>query len=230
MALPYQPFSSFSVKVQASGCILIINGLRLACTITVHARSRRAGVHVESEGAAHRGQPLVAALPQGHQAVTRLGGHRVNLVYRRFYALRPGLLLEEVRRRRSSFQVASPPMGSGAPDWHRQPCHPALRPRGALPASRRIGYIFGACDFVTPDTARDFLVRTGAIRADTRHPGRVHARELPVPLLSPQGHDKVGADQARERIPAPGARGLPDHRSRSRRKSPAISTGTSRWP
>ena len=92
-------------------------------------------------------------------------GIRINLVYRRFYSNYDlGLLLEEVRRRRSSFQVCyiashgkrRTLMGIG----NRVIRLSALVEHCRL--SRRIGYIFGACDFVTPDTARDFLVRTGA--------------------------------------------------------------------
>jgi hypothetical protein len=91
-------------------------------------------------------------------------GIRVNLVYRRFYsAYDLGLLLEEVRRRRA-FQICyiashgqrRKLLGIGDKVIHlatlAQHCGPA----------RRTGFIFGACDFVTPDTARDFLLETGA--------------------------------------------------------------------
>lgn len=91
-------------------------------------------------------------------------GSRVNLVYRRFsssYDLR--LLLEEVRRRRTvqicyiaSHGQRRKLVGLGAQvvplDRLIEHCRP----------SPRIGFIFGACDFLTPDTAQKFLLATGA--------------------------------------------------------------------
>src|SRR3972149_6579267 len=85
-------------------------------------------------------------------------GIRVNLVYRRFYSNYDlGLLLEEVRRPRSSFKVCyiashgkrRTLMGIG----NRVIRLSALVEHCRL--SRRIGYIFGACDIVTPGTAPD---------------------------------------------------------------------------
>jgi hypothetical protein len=92
-------------------------------------------------------------------------GIRVNLVYRRFYSNYDlGLLLEEVRRRRRTFQVSyiashgqrRKLMGFGENVISLESLVEHCRP------SRNVGYIFGACDFVTPDTARKFLLATGA--------------------------------------------------------------------
>jgi hypothetical protein len=92
-------------------------------------------------------------------------GIRVNLVYRRFYSNYDlGLLLEEVRRRRQAFQVCylashgqrRKLMGFGDKVIRLDALVEHCRP------STGIGYIFGACDFVTPDTARNFLLATGA--------------------------------------------------------------------
>ncbi len=91
-------------------------------------------------------------------------GIRVNLVYRRFYSNYDlGLLLEEVRRRRT-FQICyiashgqrRKLVGFGDKVIYLENLVAHCRP------SPRIGYIFGACDFVTPDTARRFLLATGA--------------------------------------------------------------------
>jgi hypothetical protein len=91
-------------------------------------------------------------------------GVRVDLVYRRFYAgYDLGLLLEEVRRRRK-FQVcyigshgqSRKLMGIGDRVIRLETLVEHCRP------ARRLGFIFGACDFVTEDTARDFLEQTGA--------------------------------------------------------------------
>jgi hypothetical protein len=91
-------------------------------------------------------------------------GIRVYLVYRRFYSNYDlGLLLEEARRRRA-FQVCyiashgqrRKLVGFGDKTIRLESLVEYCRP------SRRIGYIFGACDFVTPDTARNFLLTTGA--------------------------------------------------------------------
>ncbi len=92
-------------------------------------------------------------------------GIRVNLVYRRFYSNYDlGLLLEEVRRRRRSFHVCyiashgqrRKLMGFGDKVIRLDALVDHCRP------STGIGYIFGACDFVTSDTARNFLLATGA--------------------------------------------------------------------
>ena len=86
-------------------------------------------------------------------------GIRVNLVYRRFYSSYDlGLLLEEVRRRRT-FQVCyiashgqrRKLVGLGDKVIRLETLIEHCRP------SPRTGYIFGACDFVTPDTAKKFL-------------------------------------------------------------------------
>ena len=58
--------------------------------------------------------------------------------------------------------------------------------------SPRIGYIFGACDFVTPDTAQKFLAATCARFVAGLPEGDsldgVHAGGLPVSLLPPRRH------------------------------------------
>jgi len=91
-------------------------------------------------------------------------GIRVNLVYRRFYSSYDlGLLLEEARRRRA-FQVCyiashgqrRKLVGFGNRVIHLDTLAEHCRP------SPDLGYIFGACDFVTADTAQNFLARTGA--------------------------------------------------------------------
>jgi hypothetical protein len=91
-------------------------------------------------------------------------GMRVNLVYRRFYTgYDLGLLLSEARRSRD-FQVCyiashgqrRKLLGIGNRVIRLETLAGHCRP------SRTTGYIFGACDFVTPDTARRFLVETGA--------------------------------------------------------------------
>ena len=91
-------------------------------------------------------------------------GIRVNLVYRRFYSNYDlGLLLDEVRRRRS-FQVCY----IASHGHHRKLVgigNRVIRLETLVAhcrASAHLGYIFGACDFVTEKTARDFLKRTGA--------------------------------------------------------------------
>ncbi|MCI0547692.1 MAG: hypothetical protein L0027_10455 [Candidatus Rokubacteria bacterium] len=90
-------------------------------------------------------------------------GIRVNLVYRRFYATYDlGLLLEEVRRR--GFQICyiashgqrRKLLGIGDRVIRLETLAEHCR------GSRHTGYIFGACDFVTPDTARTFLETTEA--------------------------------------------------------------------
>ena len=91
-------------------------------------------------------------------------GIRVNLVYRRFYSSYDlGLLLEEVRRRRN-FQVCyiashgqrRKLVGIGNRVIRLETLVDHCRP------SPNLGYIFGACDFVDPDTASNFLQSTGA--------------------------------------------------------------------
>ena len=91
-------------------------------------------------------------------------GIPVNLVYRRFYSNYDlGLLLEEVRRRRI-FQICyiashgqrRKLVGFGEKVIRLESLIEHCRP------SPRIGYIFGACDFVTPDTAQKFLAATCA--------------------------------------------------------------------
>lgn len=91
-------------------------------------------------------------------------GINTQLVYRRFHSSYDlGLLLEEARRRRS-FQICYigshgqrrklVGLGNRVIRLERliQHCRP----------SRNMGYIFGACDFVTAETARHFLEATGA--------------------------------------------------------------------
>jgi hypothetical protein len=91
-------------------------------------------------------------------------GIRVNLVYRRFYSSYDlGLLLEEARRKRN-FQVCyiashgqrRKLVGIGNRVIRLETLVDHCRP------SPQLGYIFGACDFVDPDTARNFLLATGA--------------------------------------------------------------------
>ena len=91
-------------------------------------------------------------------------GIRVTLVYRRFYTgYDLGLLLSEARRSRD-FQICyiashgqrRKLLGIGNRVIRLETLAKHCRP------SRNSGYIFGACDFVTPDTARRFLVETGA--------------------------------------------------------------------
>ena len=63
------------------------------------------------------------------------------------------------------------------------------------------GYIFGACDFVTPDTAQNFLlVHRRALRGGLPEGDPVdgvHAGGLPLPVLPARRHHEVGAHQAR---------------------------------
>src|SRR5262245_46161569 len=91
-------------------------------------------------------------------------GSRVHLVYRRFYSNYDlGLILEEVRRRRT-FQICyiashgqrRKLVGLGRKVITLESLVAHCRPSPSL------GYIFGACDFVTPDTAQKFLLATGA--------------------------------------------------------------------
>ena len=88
----------------------------------------------------------------------------MTLVYRRFYTgYDLGLLLSEARRSRD-FQICyiashgqrRKLLGIGNRVIRLETLAKHCRP------SRNTGYIFGACDFVTPDTARRFLVETGA--------------------------------------------------------------------
>jgi hypothetical protein len=91
-------------------------------------------------------------------------GTRINLVYRRFhgaYDLR--LLLDEVRRRRT-FQLCY--IASHGQDRRLVGFGDRVIRLESLVKhcrhSPRIGFIFGACDFLTPDTAEQFLLATGA--------------------------------------------------------------------
>lgn len=91
-------------------------------------------------------------------------GIRVKLVYRRFYsAYDLGLLLGEVKRRRTfhvcyiaSHGQRRKLLGIGDRVIRLETLTEHCRP------ARQTGFIFGACDFVTPDTAQDFLAKTGA--------------------------------------------------------------------
>ncbi len=91
-------------------------------------------------------------------------GIGVNLVHRRFHSHYDlELLLAEARRRRA-FQICYIAchgrdrglLGVGDKVIRLQSLTDYCRP------STGIGYIFGACDFVTADTARRFLTATGA--------------------------------------------------------------------
>ena len=91
-------------------------------------------------------------------------GSRVNLVYRRFHSKYDlGLLLEEARHRRA-FQICyiashgqrDKLLGFGSQIIRLEHLLAHCRP------SPRMGFIFGACDFVTPETAEKFLIATGA--------------------------------------------------------------------
>jgi hypothetical protein len=91
-------------------------------------------------------------------------GVRINLVYRRFsgnYDL--GLMLRELRRRRS-FDICYI-----ASHGHRRKLvgvgNKVIRLDKLVEhcgRSPRLGYVFGACDFVTPGSAGEFLRATGA--------------------------------------------------------------------
>ncbi|HEV8227898.1 MAG TPA: hypothetical protein VGQ74_12890 [Methylomirabilota bacterium] len=91
-------------------------------------------------------------------------GIRINLVYRRFYSNYDlGLLLQETRRHRkpqvcyiSSHGERRKLMGLGDKVIRLENLIEYCRP------SPTTGYIFGACDFVTPDTAKKFLEATSA--------------------------------------------------------------------
>ncbi|MBF8288812.1 MAG: hypothetical protein HW381_1920 [Candidatus Rokubacteria bacterium] len=91
-------------------------------------------------------------------------GIRINLVYRRFYSHYDlGLLLKEVRRSRSPqvCYIASHGEQRKLTGLGDKVIRLASLIEYGRP-SRTTGYIFGACDFVTPDTARKFLEATGA--------------------------------------------------------------------
>ena len=128
-----------------------------------------------------------------------------------------GLLLEEVRRRRT-FQlcyIASHGqrrklVGFGQKVIHLENLIEHCRP------SPSIGYIFGACDFVTPDTARKFLLATGARFVAGYQKAIPWTESMLVDCLFLSyllgRHDEVGADEARRAHPAaPRARGFRDH-------------------
>jgi len=91
-------------------------------------------------------------------------GIHINLVYRRFYSHYDlGLLLREVRRSRSP-QVCY--ISSHGERRKLMALGDKVIRLGSLISycrpSRTTGYIFGACNFVTPDTAEKFLRATGA--------------------------------------------------------------------
>lgn len=92
-------------------------------------------------------------------------GARVRLVYRRFHtAYDLGLLLREAVRKRRSFRVCyiashgqrRKLLGLGGKAISLETVADHCRP------SANLGFVFGACDFLTPDTALSFLGRTGA--------------------------------------------------------------------
>jgi hypothetical protein len=92
-------------------------------------------------------------------------GAQVRLVYRRFHtAYDLGLLLREVLRKRKSFRycyIASHGqrrklLGLGGKAIRLETLVDYCSP------GQRMGYLFGACDFLTPDTALNFLKKTGA--------------------------------------------------------------------
>jgi len=91
-------------------------------------------------------------------------GLRINLVYRRFYSHYDlGLLLKEVRRYRKPQVCYISSHGE-----HRKLTglgDKVIRLESLIEYSRpspTTGYIVGACEFVSPDTARKFLEATGA--------------------------------------------------------------------
>jgi hypothetical protein len=91
-------------------------------------------------------------------------GIRINLVYRRFYSHYDlGLLLKEVRRSRSPqvCYISSHGERRKLTALGDKVIRLASLIKYCRP-SRTTGYIFGACDFVTPDTAQKFLQATGA--------------------------------------------------------------------
>ena len=165
-------------------------------------------------------------------------GIRVNLVYRRFYSNYDlGLLLEEIRRRRVLPDLLHRlPWPAAQARGHRQPGHPPREPHRPLPAEPALGYIFGACDFVDPATAQNFLLATGA--------RFVAGYQKPIPWTESMlvdclflsyllgGTMKWIRTKHGERIPPLRAtRGLRDHALREPAEGDrASSTGTSRSP
>ena len=92
-------------------------------------------------------------------------GARVRLVYRRFHtAYDLGLLLREVLRKRKTFRVCyiashgerRKLLGLGGKAIRLETLTDYCRP------SPSMGFVFGACDFLTPDTALNFLKNTEA--------------------------------------------------------------------
>jgi hypothetical protein len=92
-------------------------------------------------------------------------GAQVRLVYRRFHTTYDlGLLLREVIRKRKSFRVCYIAshgqrrrlLGLGGRSIRLETLTDYCR------SGRSMGFVFGACDFLTPDTALNFLTRTGA--------------------------------------------------------------------
>jgi hypothetical protein len=145
-------------------------------------------------------------------------GIRVNLVYRRFYSSYDlGLLLEEVRRRRRSFQVCyiashgqrRKLVGIGDKVIRLETLVDHCRP------STGTGYIFGACDFVTADTAKNFLLSTGARFVAGYQKAIPWTESMLVDCLFLSyllgGTMKWVRTKHGERMPAPRARGLRDH-------------------
>ena len=165
-------------------------------------------------------------------------GTRVNLVYRRFYTgYDLGLLLSEARRSRD-FQVCyiashgqrRKLLGIGNRVIRLETLARHCRP------SRNTGYIFGACDFVTPDTARRFLVETGARFVAGYQKAIPWTESMLVDCLFLSylvgGTMKWIRTKHGERRPAaPHARGLRDHPlPEPAEGGGARSTATSPWP
>ena len=92
-------------------------------------------------------------------------GARVRLVYRRFHtAYDLGLLLREVLRKRKTFRICyiashgerRELLGLGGKAIRLETLTDYCRP------SPNMGFVFGACDFLNPDTALNFLKNTEA--------------------------------------------------------------------
>jgi len=109
-------------------------------------------------------EPSVLPYLKALQQSLAWDGTRVNLVYGRFHdGYDLGLLLDEARRRRA-FQLCyiachgqrKKLVGFGGKVIELASLIERCR------TTPRMGYLFGACDFVSPDTAERFLRATGA--------------------------------------------------------------------
>lgn len=110
-------------------------------------------------------EPSVLPYLEGIRQSLAWDGEPVHFVYRRFHTAHDlRLLLSEVLRRRKSFRYCyitshgrrRKLLGLGGQPIRLETLTDYCR------ASRHMGYLFGACDFVTPDTALTFLTKTGA--------------------------------------------------------------------